>query len=113
MKTTIYRRPDLSYSIHNFPSYTPVQAEFIHTRTIGDFNKISYSKKKLSSTANKTRSQVYYVEFNQPSSKEAGHKMKVEAEFKRGNTFFTEKDGFLFGAYVSLVKMGEIAIISV
>lgn len=75
---------------------------FIQTQIKGDMNVISYSKKKLKCIKNETRTQIWFV----PES--AALKEKIKREIKRGNTFFTLKDGFLFGALYELTKLGEI-----
>ena len=104
---TIYLTPYGNHSINKFRDYTPVAAEFIHTRTIGDFNRIEYSDKKQSSTRNKTRSQVFFI----PAP--GADPSKIKNELKRGRTFFDKKEGILFGAYYELTKLGQIITISV
>ena len=106
MKTTIYlssnNRGYLQPSSYDPLPTIPAQAYLIHTRTVGDYNRVTYSLKKQVSTKDKTRTQFYFV----PDS--GADMMAVKSTFERGKQFATERDGFLFGAYVELNKLGKI-----
>lgn len=109
MKTTIFKSADRN-------SYTTVKRSendnrylgyFIQTEICGNWNIKSYSLKKLVCTRRETRTQLYFIPALGADEK------KIEAEIKRGKTFFSLKDGILFGAYHELTKLGEfVKIIS-
>lgn len=79
---------------------TPI---FLQTRITGDWNKITYSLKKLKSTKNETRTQIWFTPNEDADPRE------IQSEIKRGKTFATLQDGMLFGAMVSLRKLGTFS----
>lgn len=108
MKSTIYYHERYkSYGRFPDPERTPVKCFFIHTTSQGDFNKLTYSAKKKESTRNEFSKQVYFIPRPDADDK------AIERELKRGKEFFTPKDGFLFGAFYELTKLGEIININV
>lgn len=76
---------------------------FIQSVTTGDYNRRSFSKRKGRSTKNSTCEHVYFT------PNEGACPLKIKAELHRGNTFFSAKDGFLFGVYHELTKLGEFS----
>jgi hypothetical protein len=70
---------------------------FCYARITGDWNKITYSKRKSRSTKNTTVKLVYFVP----------EKDGWQADFKRGMTFFNPKEGMLFGARVEMMRFGK------
>lgn len=68
---------------------------FCYSKIQGDFNVVSYSKKKAKSRRNKTTvHQVFFIP----------EKEGWESEFKRGMQFFK---GMLFGARVEMMRFGK------
>ncbi len=110
--TTLYRRPTGNYYDYPSPESVEVRARFIHTRSNGDFNRVTYLSSRKNSTQAETREQVFFI-CEEGKEKDREHQMKIDAEFKRGETYFTKKDGFLFGAYHALTKLGTIIKIAV
>ncbi len=110
MKTTIFKSADRdSYTTvkRSLGQQIPVAGYFIQTEICGNWNIKSYSLKKLVCTRRETRTQLYFIPAPGADSKQ------IEAEIKRGKTFFSVKDGILFGAHRELTKLGEfVKIIS-
>lgn len=77
---------------------------FIHAIEDGDWNKRIFSKKPLRAKRGVHRWNVYLVEID------PANMGKVNSELVRGRTFFSIKDGILFGAYVELAKLGKIEL---
>ena len=112
MKTKLYLRPSGNYYDYSSPEGIEVSARFIHTKSIGDYNKLTYSSTKKKSTKSESREQVFFIcEEGKEADRE--HQAKIDREFKRGETFFTQREGFLFGAYHELTKLGKIVKIPV
>ena len=107
MKATLYLRPSGHYYNYSSPESVEVPARFIHTKSTGDFNRLTYSSAKQKSTKSESREQVFFI-CEEGKEKDKEHQAKIDREFKRGETFFTQKDGFLFGAYYELTKLGKI-----
>ena len=89
-----------------------IQAYFLYSEVTGDFNRKSFSKKRVK--AGKKNSRNEFVDwicfrFYDPSQENIN---KMEMELKRGLTYFSTKDGFLFGAKCELAKIGSFIKIS-
>jgi len=76
---------------------TPTNAYLIHSK-----KEREYSLKKIKGKKYEHVKDIYFVGEFTP---------KVKAEFERGQRFFSRREGFLFGAYHELTKMGEIVIL--
>jgi hypothetical protein len=77
-------------------------AYFLHSRESGDYNRVKFSKRPTKSTKSKTSTHLYFIPDASACAKE------IESELRRGYTFFSEQEGFLFGAQVGLAKMGKL-----
>lgn len=75
---------------------------FIQTRIQGDWNIVSYSRKKVKSNKNR----ACHLQFFVPN--DGADKKLIDRELKRGFQFFNHKEGFLFGALYELEKLGKI-----
>lgn len=102
MSTIYYHTEYKSYSRFAGPGRVPVKAHFIETKCTGDWNITHYSNKIKTSTRDESREQVYFI------PREDAKESDIQCELKRGNTFFSRKDGFLFGARVELLKLGQL-----
>lgn len=84
---------------------------FLYSAIQGDFNRTTYSRKKIKPGKKNSKSEFVDWVFFRPykgipgdCSKEI---MGIEQEISRGLKFFSEKDGILFGAKCELAKLGQ------
>lgn len=80
-----------------------VAAYFLHTREVGDYNRVTFSRSQGRCTKNITRHQVYFI------PREGAEFMP---DLQRGMQFWSVKEGFLFGAMVALKSLGEIIMVT-
>jgi hypothetical protein len=104
MKAIKLYRKGFSWSIYPSEGAEELDAYFLHTKSQGDFNRLTYALKRQSSTRSETRSQVFFVPLPEA---------KFKNDLSRAKQFFTAKDGCLFGALIELRRMGEIVNIAV
>lgn len=103
--TTIHKREDGSYSLSDYGNTTPVNAWFLHTFCKPDEGALYFSNKPMKSTRNETRIQFFAVP--KPGASDAD-KAKAEQAIKRGMTFFSRREGLLFGAITELYQVAEV-----
>ena len=81
----------------------PMEPIFLYSKTNGDMNVNTYSKKKGHSKKNYPAYNYFFTPNKDADSN------KIKSEINRGMTFFTQRDGMLFGAIVELRKLGTIS----
>lgn len=79
-----------------------MQKTFLQTKIVGDWNRVTYSRKRLGSKRGETRVHVTFT----PNTD--ANPIEVKSALDRAFRFFTERDGCLFGAIVDLHKLGTI-----
>ena len=106
---TIYKTIHGNYSLYpcSLPGEekTPVQAHFIQTKSVGDFNRVTFEDKPKTSTRTESRVQRYFIPAPGANPKE------IERALNRGRTFFSKQYGFQVGAMIDLAKMVEFVSI--
>lgn len=104
--TTIYRTEHGNYSLSPGENKTPVEGYFLHTKSVGDWNKVTFLKKRPFSTKSDSRCARFFI----PGK--GADQARIKSELKRGREFFSPRDGFLPGAMIDLAKMGEFVTIN-
>ena len=104
--TTIYKTQHGSYSLCPGENKIPVQSHFLHTKSVGDWNKVTFLKTRPMSTKSDSRCARFFI------PRENADQARIRSELRRGREFFSPKDGFLPGAMIDLAKMGEFATIN-